>query len=157
MTNTQAIDAELTVNEAIRRFPETVAVFNDFGIDACCGGAASLAEAAARDGANPQVLLAAVRATRVLHDEPNLRVIAFHLLPGQAVPPHRNASTVLVQVITGRGRFVGDDTDATLEAGEAAVYRPGETHFIEALDEPLVFHAVIAPRPGGEVSPRASK
>jgi quercetin dioxygenase-like cupin family protein len=87
-------------------------------------------------------------ATRVLHDEPNLRVIAFHLLPGHVVPPHRNASTVLVQVITGRGRFAGEDAEVTLGAGEAAVYRPGETHSIEALDEPLVFHAVIAPRPG---------
>lgn len=62
MTNTELIDADLTVNEAIRRFPATVAVFNDFGIDACCGGAASLADAAERDGADPRALLAAVRA-----------------------------------------------------------------------------------------------
>lgn len=87
-------------------------------------------------------------ATRVLHDEPNLRVIAFHLLPGQTVPPHKNASTVLVQVITGSGRFAGEDADATLRAGESAVYRPQETHSMEALAEPLVFHAIIAPRPG---------
>jgi quercetin dioxygenase-like cupin family protein len=87
-------------------------------------------------------------ATRVLHDEPNLRVIAFHLLPGQIVPPHRSTSTVLVQVVTGRGRFIGEDAEATLGTGESAVYRPGETHSIAALDEPLVFHAVIAPRPG---------
>jgi quercetin dioxygenase-like cupin family protein len=87
-------------------------------------------------------------ATRVLHDEPNLRVIAFHLLPGQTVPPHKNASTVMVQVISGEGRFSGEDGEATLRAGESAVYRPGETHSISALDGPLVFHAVIAPRPG---------
>jgi quercetin dioxygenase-like cupin family protein len=86
-------------------------------------------------------------ATRVLHDEPNLRVIAFHLLPGQTVPPHRNASTVLVQVITGTGRFTGEDRETTLQAGESAVYRSGETHSITALDDPLVFTAVIAPRP----------
>jgi len=60
MTNT--IDASLTVNEAIRRYPATVGVFNDFGIDACCGGAAPLAEAAVRDGADPVALLDAVRA-----------------------------------------------------------------------------------------------
>lgn len=86
--------------------------------------------------------------TRVLHDEPNLRVIAFHLLPGQTVPPHRSTSTVLVQVIAGAGRFAGEDAEATLRAGESAVYRPGETHSITATGEPLVFHAVIAPRPG---------
>jgi quercetin dioxygenase-like cupin family protein len=87
-------------------------------------------------------------ATRVLHDEPNLRVIAFHLLPGQTVPAHSNESTVLVQVISGRGTFSGANGRTTLRAGEAAVYRPGETHAIAALDEPLVFHAVITPRPG---------
>jgi len=87
-------------------------------------------------------------ATRVLHDEANLRVVGFHLLPGQVVPPHRNASTVLVQVVAGSGRFTGETGEATLSAGEAAVYAPGETHSITALDEGLRFHAVIAPRPG---------
>ena len=40
------IDATWTVNEVLVRFPETVVAFNAFGVDACCGGAASLAEAA---------------------------------------------------------------------------------------------------------------
>jgi len=62
MTEMETIEGDLTVNEAIRRFPSTVAVFNAFGIDACCGGAAPLAEAAVRDGADPVELLDAVRA-----------------------------------------------------------------------------------------------
>ena len=62
MTNPEPVHAGLTVNEAIRLYPATVAVFNAFGIDACCGGAAPLAQAAARDGADPEALLAAVRA-----------------------------------------------------------------------------------------------
>ena len=57
----ETIHAGVTVNEAIRRFPATLAVFNDFGIDACCGGAAPVAEAATRDGADPAALLAALR------------------------------------------------------------------------------------------------
>lgn len=44
---------QMTVNETIRRFPATVEIFNRYGIDACCGGAASVAEAAVRDGADP--------------------------------------------------------------------------------------------------------
>ncbi|HEX7117941.1 MAG TPA: DUF542 domain-containing protein [Longimicrobiales bacterium] len=52
----------MTVNEVIREFPDTVAVFNEFGIDACCGGAAPIVEAARRDGADPAALLSALRA-----------------------------------------------------------------------------------------------
>jgi iron-sulfur cluster repair protein YtfE (RIC family) len=61
MPNTELIHPALTVNEAIRRFPASVGVFNDFGIDACCGGAAALDEAAARDGADLQALLRSLR------------------------------------------------------------------------------------------------
>lgn len=52
---------ELTVNETIRRFPRTVEVFNRHGIDACCGGAAPVAEAAARDGADVAAVLRELR------------------------------------------------------------------------------------------------
>jgi regulator of cell morphogenesis and NO signaling len=65
MSIEEPIHAGLTVNEAIRRFPATVAVFNEFGIDACCGGAAPLTEAAERDGADPDALLDALRAAAV--------------------------------------------------------------------------------------------
>jgi regulator of cell morphogenesis and NO signaling len=41
---------EMTVNETIQRFPRTVAVFDAHGIDACCGGALPVADAAARHG-----------------------------------------------------------------------------------------------------------
>jgi len=50
--------ATLSVNEVIRRYPASVEVFNRYGIDACCGGAASVPDAAARDGVDVDVLLA---------------------------------------------------------------------------------------------------
>ncbi len=53
---------ELTVNGTIRRFPASVAVFNRFGIDACCGGAAPVRDAALRDGADPDALVEALAA-----------------------------------------------------------------------------------------------
>lgn len=56
------IDPAWTVNEVLRRHPATVAVFNAFGIDACCGGASPLAEAARGDGADPDALVAALEA-----------------------------------------------------------------------------------------------
>ena len=49
-----------TVNEITARYPETIAVFNDFGVDACCGGDAVLREAAARDGVDLPALAAAL-------------------------------------------------------------------------------------------------
>jgi quercetin dioxygenase-like cupin family protein len=87
-------------------------------------------------------------ASALLHDEPNGRVVAFHLLPGQRVPPHHSTSTVIVQVVAGSGRFHGAETDAVLSAGECAVFSPGETHAIDAGDESLHFHVFITPRPG---------
>ena len=42
MLRLTAADPTLPVNEGISQFPATVAVFNRFGIDACCGGWASV-------------------------------------------------------------------------------------------------------------------
>lgn len=87
-------------------------------------------------------------ATRLLHDEPNARVVAFHLQPGQVVPAHRSPSTVLLQVIAGEGTFRGADGEARLGAGETVVFAPDEEHAIEADGVPLHFLAFITPRPG---------
>ena len=56
----EAVTAASIVNETLRQFPATTGVFNQFGIDACCGGAASISEAATRDGAEPDELLSAL-------------------------------------------------------------------------------------------------
>jgi regulator of cell morphogenesis and NO signaling len=45
-TKSGDITAEMTVNQVVAEHPETLAVFNRFGIDACCGGALPLAEVA---------------------------------------------------------------------------------------------------------------
>ena len=64
MTTSQspAIDPAGTINEAMARYPATMAVFNQFGIDICCGSGALVRDAANRDGANLDALLAALRA-----------------------------------------------------------------------------------------------
>lgn len=54
------ITADQTVNEVVRTHPVTVAVFNRFGIDSCCGGSSPIQDAAVRDGADPDELLAAL-------------------------------------------------------------------------------------------------
>ena len=88
-------------------------------------------------------------ATHLLHDEPNARVVAFHLTEGQEVPSHRSDSTVLVQVTEGEGLFRGADSEARLGVGQAAVFAPGEPHSIQTLGGPLRFLAILTPRPGG--------
>jgi regulator of cell morphogenesis and NO signaling len=44
------------VNDIIRLYPNTIGIFNDFHIDSCCGGAATIEEAARRDKADPEKL-----------------------------------------------------------------------------------------------------
>jgi len=56
------VDTAATVNEILAQHPATVSVFNVFGIDACCGGDASLDEAARRDNADVVALIAALDA-----------------------------------------------------------------------------------------------
>jgi regulator of cell morphogenesis and NO signaling len=53
-----------TVKEIVAQYPETLAVFNRFGIDSCCGGGVPVADAARRDGADPDALLAALEELR---------------------------------------------------------------------------------------------
>jgi regulator of cell morphogenesis and NO signaling len=52
------LEPEALVNDVLREHPATARVFNAFGIDACCGGARSLRDAAREDGADPSALLA---------------------------------------------------------------------------------------------------
>jgi len=56
------MDQTTTVNEIIEKHPTTVAAFNALGVDACCGGDASLTEAAKRDGVDLDALIAALDA-----------------------------------------------------------------------------------------------
>lgn len=55
------IDQHLTVNDVLRRHPDTLAVLNRFGVDACCGGGDTLAEAAEREGIELAQLLQELR------------------------------------------------------------------------------------------------
>ena len=49
-----------TVNEALLAEPRIVATLNRLGVDTCCGGAQTLAEAARSIGMAPEELVAAL-------------------------------------------------------------------------------------------------
>jgi regulator of cell morphogenesis and NO signaling len=61
------IDESCTVNEVLLRHPESMKVFNAFGIDSCCGGAATLRDAARDSGLLPETLVFALESV-VRHD-----------------------------------------------------------------------------------------
>jgi regulator of cell morphogenesis and NO signaling len=60
------IDPSMTVNAVLRRHPSSAAVFNAHGIDACCGGARTIRDAALEDGADCGALVGALESA--LHD-----------------------------------------------------------------------------------------
>ena len=87
-------------------------------------------------------------ATAVVHDSPDARLIVFRIAPGQAVPPHSNASTVTLTVVSGRGFASGGDDECALAPGQTVVFEPNELHGMRAESEELVLLATITPRPG---------
>ena len=57
----EPITKEMTINRVIELYPQTIGVFNRFNVDSCCGGSEMLERAAARDGADLERLLEALR------------------------------------------------------------------------------------------------
>ena len=53
-------DSTLTINEIVVKYPETIPVFNRFGLDTCCGGGIRVDEAARRDGIAVDEVVAAL-------------------------------------------------------------------------------------------------
>ena len=88
-------------------------------------------------------------ATAVLHDSPDARLLVFRIGPGQAVPPHRNVSSVHLTVLEGNGVLSGETEEWEVTPGTIAIYEPNELHGMRApVDGTLVVLALIAPRPG---------
>lgn len=88
----------------------------------------------------------------VIHDAPDARLVVFRLAPGQAVPPHRNRSSVQLTVLAGHGTLSGEEDGTPVErrcsAGDVVLYAPGELHAMRAEDAELLLLATITPRPG---------
>ncbi len=54
------ITKDMIINDVIKRYPETIAVFNRFNVDACCGGGSSIEATAKADGVEVEALLVAL-------------------------------------------------------------------------------------------------
>lgn len=53
----EKVTKKMVVNDAIKLYPNTIGVFNQFHIDSCCGGAVCIEDAAKRDKADLDALL----------------------------------------------------------------------------------------------------
>ena len=51
------ITKEMIVNDIIKKYPKTLAVFGKFKIDSCCGGGTSIEIAGKRDGADVDAMV----------------------------------------------------------------------------------------------------
>ena len=54
------ITGNMVINDVIKKYPETISVFNSFRVDSCCGGGQSIAKTAAADGIAMDALLSAL-------------------------------------------------------------------------------------------------
>ncbi len=54
------ITKDMVINEVISKYPQTIAVFNKFNVDACCGGGQSIEKTAKADRVDVEVLLKAL-------------------------------------------------------------------------------------------------
>lgn len=59
MTN-GVITKDMTINDIIKQYPQTITVFNQFRVDSCCGGGQTVAKTAAADGVDVKALLRAL-------------------------------------------------------------------------------------------------
>jgi len=48
------------INDVIKLYPKSIAVFNQYRVDSCCGGGQSIEKTATRDGVNMEALLKAL-------------------------------------------------------------------------------------------------
>lgn len=53
----EVITKEMIVNDIIKKYPKTLAVFGKFKIDSCCGGGTSIEVAGKRDGADVDAMV----------------------------------------------------------------------------------------------------
>jgi len=53
----EIITKSMIVNDIIKKYPKTLAVFGKFKIDSCCGGGTSIEVAGKRDGADVDAMV----------------------------------------------------------------------------------------------------
>jgi len=82
-----------------------------------------------------------------IHSCQDMRVLMINLAPGQMLPPHTSSSSVILQVVSGRGEILTGGDWVPVEPGTVRFFPPQESHGIRATEEPVTVMATLAPRP----------
>ena len=56
----ETVTRDMVINDVIRKHPATIKVFNEYKVDSCCGGGASIETTAKRDGVDVAPLVNAL-------------------------------------------------------------------------------------------------
>ena len=56
----RAITRDMVINDVIKKYPQTIKVFNEYKVDSCCGGGAPIESTAKRDGVDVEQLIRAL-------------------------------------------------------------------------------------------------
>jgi regulator of cell morphogenesis and NO signaling len=56
----ETITGTMIINDVIKKYPQTIKIFNDYKVDSCCGGGAPIETTAKRDGIDVDRLLKAL-------------------------------------------------------------------------------------------------
>lgn len=56
----ETITRNMVINEVIKKYPQTIRVFNEYKVDSCCGGGAPIDTTAKRDGVDVEKLIRAL-------------------------------------------------------------------------------------------------
>ncbi len=57
MGENKVITKDMIINDVIQKYPKTIGIFKDFGVDSCCGGGFSIEKTAAMSGGDMEKLL----------------------------------------------------------------------------------------------------
>ena len=70
--------------------------------------------------------------SRVLHNNPLMRIVTFAFDAGQVLTEHTSPRAVACTVLSGTLRFTVEDTPYDMSAGDVLYLAPGDRHAVEA-------------------------
>ena len=81
--------------------------------------------------------------SRVMHQDDRMRLVLFAFDAGQELTEHRSASAAIVQVVSGRLKFIASGETHDLQPGGWLYMSSGEDHALEAIEPTLMLLTLL--------------